>query len=268
MYGAMGCVCVAGATGRVFTQAGGSEGTSSVRPGASLTCDMQKYTAGPGLTAALQGSLLVVSWTGQDGAELRARYGIDNATPVVRDLAVRRQGGQWATLGENLKPEYHVVSGIRRFSSQQAEPLTQLGQLTPERMEREKWFVYRDAPLYIAPAAPAGGPARGGGRGGRGGRGGDGPVGGGPKAEDIRRASATFNTTSCSVVTDGARLEAKFNGLSMGIFSGDLQFTVYRGTNLFRMDAVAKTNEPSVAYKFRCGPLWLFYDEPHTPCVE
>ena len=53
--------------------------------------------------------------------------------------------------------------------------------------------------------------------------------------------------------TDGARIEVTFNGLSMGIFSGSLQFTAYRGTNLIRMDAVASTNEPSVAYKFDAG---------------
>jgi hypothetical protein len=226
---------------------------------------MQGYKAATGLNAVLQGNLLAVTWTGQDGAELRARYAIDGGSPVVRDLAVRRQGTQWATLGENLKPEYHVVSGIRRFSGQQGGPLTQLGQLTPERMEKEKWFVYRDAPLYIPGAgATAGRGGRGGGRGtgegdaaappaGRGGRGGDGPIGGGPKPEDIRRASSSFKTTSCSVKTDGARVEVGFNGLSMGIFAGDLQFTSYRGTNLLRMDAVAKTNEPSIAYKYDAG---------------
>ena len=39
----------------------------------------------------------------------------------------------------------------------------------------------------------------------------------------------------------------------MGIFAGDLHFTVYRGTNLIQMDAVAKTNEPWVAYKYDAG---------------
>jgi hypothetical protein len=227
---------------------------------AALNCDLNQYQPLAGLTASVQQDLLSVSWTGQDGADVRMRYAIDNAKPVVRDIAVRKQGGQWATLAENLSPEYHVVSGIRRFSGQQAEPLRGIGQLTPERMEKEKWFVYRDAPLYIAPAAPAGGRVAGNGRAGgaaAGGRGaaagGDGPMDGGPKPEDIRRASAAFKTTTCGVKTDGARLEVKFNGLSMGIFSGDLQFTVYRGTNLIRMDAIAKTNEPSVAYKFDAG---------------
>ena len=67
-------------------------------------------------------------------------------------------GGTWATLGQDLKPEYRVVSGIRRFSSQQGGPLQGLGQLTPERAEKEKWYAYRDAPLYIAPPAAPGAP--------------------------------------------------------------------------------------------------------------
>ena len=230
-------------TRNASTTGGGA--APAARP--ALNCDLKDYTPAAGLTASLQQDLLSVSWTGQDGADVRMRYAIENATPVVRDIAVRKQGGQWATLGENLSPEYHVVSGIRRFSGQQAQPLKEIGQLTPERMEKEKWFVYRDAPLYIAPTTPVAAGGR------RGGGGGDGPMDGGPKPEDIRRASASFQTTTCGVKTDGARLEVKFNGLSMGIFSGDLQFTVYRGTNLIRMDAIAKTNEPSVAYKFDAG---------------
>src|SRR5258708_34130122 len=39
----------------------------------------------------------------------------------------------------------------------------------------------------------------------------------------------------------------------MGICSGDLTFTVYKGTNLVRMDAAAKTNEEWVAYKYDAG---------------
>jgi hypothetical protein len=112
-----------------------------------------------GLTAGVQGNLLAVTWGGADGAEVRARYAIDNAQPTVRDLAIRKAGGQWAVLAENLKPQYDVVSGIRRFSSQQGEPLESIGILTPERAEKEKWYAYRDAPLYIPGATPARGVA-------------------------------------------------------------------------------------------------------------
>ena len=147
VFCAMACVSVVGIK-NASTQSPGAEG-SSTSPVTQLQCDMQRYKPATGLNAVLQGNSLAVSWTGQDGAELRARYGVDGGTPVVRELAVRKQGGQWVSLGENLRPEYHVVSGIRRFSGQQGQPLTGLGQLTPERMEKEKWFVYRDAPLYI-----------------------------------------------------------------------------------------------------------------------
>ena len=50
--------------------------------------------------------------------------------------------------------------------------------------------------------------------------------------------------------TDGARLEIAFPGVHLGVFTGRLQFTVYQGTNLIRQEVVAKTSEPSVAYKY------------------
>ena len=50
-----------------------------------------------------------------------------------------------------------------------------------------------------------------------------------------------------------ARVEVEFPGLSMGIFAGSLRFTSYRGSNLLRMEAIAKTDEQSVAYKYEGG---------------
>src|SRR5207253_3293959 len=71
--------------------------------------------------------------------------------------------------------------------------------------------------------------------------------------DEVRRAWASYQSAGCAVRTDGARLEITFPGLSMGIFSGRLQFTVYRGSNLVRQEAIAQTNEPSVAYKYVAG---------------
>ena len=48
----------------------------------------------------------MVSWTGQGGTEMRARYAIDGGQPSIRDLAVRKTGGTWGVLGQNLKPEF------------------------------------------------------------------------------------------------------------------------------------------------------------------
>ena len=206
-------------------------------PGAAepLKCDLAQYKAGPGLTASVDRDVLVVSWAGEGGTELRARYAIDAAQPVVRDLAIRKAGGRWAILGENLIPDYHVTSGIRRMSEQQAEPLRAAGvELTPEVIERNRWYAFWDAPLVV-PGTP-----------GR-------ALGLPRKAEELRRATASFNTLTCSVKTDGGSLEVTFPGLSMGIFSGSLRFTAYRGANLIRMDAVARTDEAWIAYKYDAG---------------
>jgi hypothetical protein len=153
----------------------------------ALKCDMTQYKEITGLTAAVEQNLLVVTWMGQGGVELRARYAIEGDQPVVRELAIRKQGGQWAILGQNLIPEYHVVSGMRRFSRHQSEPLErELGvKVTQEVMDKYRWYAFHDAPLevpgmsiYELPRKPG----------------------------EIRRMDATFNTSGCSVKTDGARL--------------------------------------------------------------
>src|SRR6185436_4331584 len=122
--------------------------------GQSLKCDISQYKASAGLTAAIDQDALVVTWAGQAGSEVRARYAIQNGQPVVRELAVRKQGGQWATLGQNLTPEYHVVSGLRRMSSDHAEAFPRSGiELTPEVIAKNRWYAFHDAPLEIPGAA-------------------------------------------------------------------------------------------------------------------
>jgi hypothetical protein len=213
--------------------------TSAVPTSAATTglnCDMTQYKASTGLTAAIDQDALVVTWAGQGGSEVRARYAIQNGQPTVRELAVHKQGGQWSTLGQNLVPEYHVVSGVRRMSSDHVGAFPAAGiPLTPEIIAKNRWFAFHDAPLEI--------PGRSGNQ--------QPPL---PrKPEEVRRQDSSFQTTTCSVKTDGARVEVTFNGLSMGIFSGGLQFTSYRGTNLLRMDAIASTQEQFVAYKYDAG---------------
>ena len=53
-------------------------------------------------------------WDGEKGQELLARLAIVNGTPTVRELAVRKKGGEWATLGRDLVPEFCVTTGVRR----------------------------------------------------------------------------------------------------------------------------------------------------------
>src|SRR5687767_4789472 len=217
--------------------------------GAQATnCDLREYKAGDGPRAEHRDGVLQVSWQGERGDQLRASFAIRNAQPMVVELAVRSSGGSWVTLGRNLTPEFEVTSGVRRVSEQQLAPLRALKvEITPAVMDREKWNVFWDAPLQVPgstrtnPGLPR-------------------------RPEEVRRAWAKYQTSTCSVKTDGARLEVEFPGLEMGIFSGRLRYTVYRGSNLLRQEAIARTQEPSVAYKY-LGGLKGFAIGPDTRVV-
>jgi hypothetical protein len=211
--------------------------------GGPPSCDLSGYRPTQGISAAVTQQLLAVTWRGEGSAEVRARFAIASSQPIVSDLAIRSAAGAWATLGTNLVPEYRVVTGVRRMSNQQADPLRQAGvELTPDVIAKNRWYAFWDAPLYLPPppsaATKAAAPR----------------VLGPPRtADEIHRAAATFNTSSCRVASDGGSLSVVFPGLTMGTFTGDLRFTVYRGTSLIRMDAVAKTNDEWVAYKYDAG---------------
>jgi len=202
---------------------------------AGLNCDLSEYRPSDGLAATVNDTSLQLVWQGDQGRQLRVVLTIRDGQPVVAELAVRKATGSWAVLARDLTPEFEVTSGRRRISEQQLEPLRQLGiPLTPELLEVEKWKAFWDAPLEI-PGAKGTNP--------------DLPR----KPEEIRRAQASYQARGCQVKTNGARIEVTFPGLEMGIFSGQLRFTVYKGTNLLRQEAIAKTEEPSVAYKYNAG---------------
>jgi len=247
-----------------------SVSAASIGAADAISCSLSQYKPTAGLTAAAQQDSLLVSWAGQNGTELRARYAIDGGQPTIRELAIRKAGGPWATLGRNLTPEYHVVSGVRRMADDQANPLRAAGiQLTDEVINKHRWYAFWDAPLVMPGSQEMKDEAAwnrsqqspdNAGRGG--GRGQNPPrdplvpnrtLGTPRSPSEIRRADASFHATACSVKTDGASLTVSFPGLSMGIFSGDLQFTMYKGTNLIRMDAAATTREEWVAYKYDAG---------------
>lgn len=258
-----------------------------------LSCNVAQYKPASGLTAAVDGDQLTMSWAGQGNSQLRARFAIVGGTPTIRDLSVRRGGGDWASLGQNLTPEYQVATGIRRMSNDQANALSSLGiDVTQEVIDKNRWYAFWDAPFSIPgyyPATAGRGGAAGGGRQGQppapqalgqggtiaeqvaaiqsGSRGRPGynpspnPPGftggrgfGLPRTkEEIRRGVSVFSAASCEVKSDGASLAVTFPGMKLGIFDGNLRFTVYRGTNLIQMDAIARTNEPWVAYKYDAG---------------
>jgi hypothetical protein len=206
-----------------------------VLSGQTFQCDLSGYRPTDGMRAEMRNGQLEVSWDGAPGQQLRAAFVVRNGQPVVSELLAHKAGGAWISLAKDVTPEFQVTSGVRRLSQQQIDPLKKLGiALTPEVVEREKWNAFWDAPLVVPGAANTNL---------------DMPR----KPEEIRRAWATYHATGCKARTDGARVEVEFDGLEMGIFKGSLRFTMYRGTNLLRQEAIAQTFEPSVAYKYVAG---------------
>jgi len=211
-----------------------------------LACNLSGYKPLPGLSAAAADNALVVTWDGDRNQEVRLRLGVEGGTPTIRELAVRRKGGAWTTLAVNATPEFRIVAGLRRMSNQQMQPLRGLNvPITNEIIDRHKWDAFWDAPLSLGPVAGGGNPPPADG------------IANQPglprKPEEITRATATYQAQACAVKTDGARLEITFPGLRLAMFSGRLQFSVYKGTNLIRQEVIAKTDDPSVAYKYDAG---------------
>ena len=202
----------------------------------ALHCDLTGYRASPGLSATVDRDVLTVTWQAAGNSEVRARYAIVQGQPTVRELAVRSGRGAWAILGEDLVPDFRVQTGRRRIDFTALAPLKALGVDTASRevIEKMGWLAFWDAP-FVLPGDPK--------------RNVDLPR----TPEEIQRAAASYAANACTVKTDGARLEVNFPGLTMGIFAGGLRFTHYRGTNLLRVEVIAKTGRNLVAYKYDAG---------------
>ncbi len=198
-----------------------------------LPIDLAHYAAQPGLTAVAGSDELTVTWAGADHTEMRARYAVEQGQPLIRELAVRRGEGGWSVLGTNLTAEFAVQTGHRRIDFAGLAPLRLLGvDVTSQAViEHEAWVSFWDAP-FVVPGDPKRNP---------------GPI---RTASEVQRATGTFATNACTVTSDGARLEVNFPGLTMGIFSGGIRFTHYRGASLLRVEAIATTQKNLVAYKY------------------
>ena len=213
-------------------------------------CRLNGYKPAPGLVASSDANGLTVTWDGTGGQEIRLRWITERGTPTIQEISVRHNGGSWATLARNVKPEFRVVSGYRRLD-QEAYPALKksVGDVTQQVLDHYKWDAFWDAPLRVPGDETAH-------------HGSTPPSDGIPntnqpglprKAEEIHRATASYQATGCEAKTNGARLEISFPGVEMGIFSGRLQYTVYEGSNLVRQEVIAKTDQDSVAYKYDAG---------------
>lgn len=198
----------------------------------TLNCNMHGYKPVDGVTATANARSVVLAWRGESSQELRASFTIRDGQPLVEELAARAPGGEWIVLGKNLTPEFQVTTGKRRLSSDQLSYLKRSGTDTPQLEDARKWDAFWDAPLNVPGSRSTDLPR---------------------SADEIRRGTSSYQSNSCTVTTDGARVSVAFDGLTLGIFSGGIQFTAYKGSNLLRQEAIAKTEEPSVAYIYKAG---------------
>jgi len=200
----------------------------------NMSCNLQDWKGIAGVTVSANRDNVEVSWPGEQGQQNRARFAVRDGQPVVAELAARKPGGTWIVLGKDLAPDFQVTTGRRRISTTELDILKKLHKDTPETENEYKWNVFWDAPLEI-PGLDSH------------------LVGPGRTPDEVKRATVSYNSSTCRVASDGDRVSIDFNGLTLGLFSGDLQFTAYKGSNLLRQEALAKTDAPDVAYIYKAG---------------
>jgi len=196
-------------------------------------CDLSAYTPIAGVRVDATSDNVTIEWTGEVNQQLRAQFALRNNRPVVTELGARAAAGTWIVLGKDLDPQFEVTTGRRRISSTEMDILKAQNQITPENLEQYKWNVFWDAPLVLPGSKRM--------------------VGSGRTADEIARAKSSYNANRCAVKRDGYQVSVTFDGLSLGLFAGDLQFTIYKGSNLLRQEAIAKTTKPDVAYIYKAG---------------
>ena len=204
-----------------------------------MSCNLASYKRAAGLSAALAGDALTLTWDGERSQEMRMRLAIAGGTPTIQELAVRKKGGAWGALATDVTPEYRVASGIRRIDREAEEGLKENGinEITPEVYEKYQWDPFWDAPLNVP---GAGDTTR--------------TTGLPRKPEEVHRGSVEYTASACEVKTDGAHLSVSFpNSAKVGVFTGGLQFTVYKGSNLIQQELIATTTQNHVAYKYDAG---------------
>jgi hypothetical protein len=206
---------------------------SVVSAAQTLNCSLSDYKKVDGIKVDLDRNSVALTWQGEGEQELLAQFTLRDGQPVVQELAARKEGAPWIVLGTDLTPQFEVTTGRRRISSTEMDILKQQHKDTPDIVEEYKWQVFWDAPLVVP--------------------GGKRMVGPGRTADEIARATVSYKSDNCEVETDGVQVSVTFDGLTLGLFSGDLRFTVYKGSNLLRQEAVAKTEAPSVAYIYKAG---------------
>jgi hypothetical protein len=199
----------------------------------TLSCNLQNYKPVEGITVGQAGNVVTLTWQAEHDQQLRAEFAIRAGQPVVQELAARQANGQWAILGQNLAPDFEVTAGRRRMAALMLRMMKAQGRGTPAAEKFEKWNTFWDAPLAVPGTISATDLPR--------------------YPWEITRGTVSYHTTGCTVTSKGERVSVDFSGLTLGIYSGYLQFTAFKGSNLLRQEAIAKTEEPDRAFIYKAG---------------
>lgn len=84
--------------------------------------------------------------------------------------------------------------------------------------------------------------------------------------EGTRRFLQEFHPTAVSARSIGDRMQISFNGMRLGIFSGDLQYEFYPGSALIQQIALVSTDVPDTAYFYDAG-LQMTANQDRRPGV-
>ena len=197
-----------------------------------LNCSLSQYKATSGLTAVADAATLTLTWDGDRNQELRLRLGDHRGhtdDPGSLGTETRR------SVGEPRGQRDARVSRCLRHPPH--------GQPEPRGIEEKRYHRDHEADLrrvgmgYVLGRAAASPRRRG--------RFKRRTPGVPRKPEEVKRGTAVYRAERCDVVTDGARINVVFPGVSLGVFEGRLQFTVYKGTNLIRQEVIASTTDTS-----------------------
>ena len=108
----------------------------------ALHCNLDSYKSIAGVNVTTNSGSVDLTWPGQQGQELRARFTLRNGQPLIEELAARKPGGAWVALGKDLTPDFQVTTGRRRISassSSSTSPATGRSRSTTTNPCRLKW---------------------------------------------------------------------------------------------------------------------------------
>lgn len=223
---------------------------SAISAHAAPTCNVTMETESDRLSPRRVSATAIpdgveLNWSGSSSSDVTLRVDITGAAPRISLLSIDS-----VPILQDAEIRFDVTTGVRRITNQQLAPLRALGvALTQDVVDEHKWDAFWDAPLETGARAPASGlssnqpPTDG-----------IADQPGLPRSpEEVERSSVRYAISACEASLGNSRVVLRLDGATAGAFGGRLEISAYAHTNLIRVAFVAKTDRPSVAFKYDAG---------------